>query len=425
MIARWRGRLLQVFAGLALAAPAAPSDASVPLCRARVVLDPPTAVVGQQVRYTLRILRRQDVMDVRWERNLSFPALRAEWLPGSSGGEAPGPDGESYRLFEERRALFPARTGLLEIPAASMICRGPRGEEAAEIAAATLTVVPAPEPVPDDWTGVVGEVRLRASASTTRLRLGESVRVRLVVEGAANVWDAKPRLIERLEAPELEVFTGEEDLARDAGRALTLRRYLTYDLVPRRAGRFVVPALSVTWLDPDTGRFMQARTEATPVDVEPAALTPPPADEPTEASPPRVPASRLPLGTLLLVPVAAGAAWWALRRRRPAGDAETGETQGDAMAEAQRHESAGDALAAAAALSRAVRLRLEPDVPDARNRSTEELFARVHDDAGRDLVVLLQRLDRARFTRDGSLSEVRSVREAIATLRDPHDEATP
>ena len=96
--------------GLALALPAAAAEA--PLCRTSVLVEPAEAFVGQAVLYRVRIEQRRDVVDLRWEESLSFPALRAEWIPTLTG---PG-SSEATLGVEERRVLFPSRAGRLALP---------------------------------------------------------------------------------------------------------------------------------------------------------------------------------------------------------------------------------------------------------------------------------------------------------------------
>ena len=68
------------------------------------------------------------------------------------------------------------------------------------------------------------------------------------------------------------------ELARDAGRWLRLRRYWTYDLVPRRAGRLELAEIRVPYFDPGTRRFAEAVLEPIAIDV--AAAPPDPAQRP-------------------------------------------------------------------------------------------------------------------------------------------------
>src|SRR5690606_26023523 len=100
-------------------APATPPPAA-PACLAETTLDPPRAVVGQQVLYRVRILRREGAAGLRWMQPLSFPSFRAEWLPGRSPDPRIAGIGAGRIVFEERRALFPARAGTLAIPPAAL-----------------------------------------------------------------------------------------------------------------------------------------------------------------------------------------------------------------------------------------------------------------------------------------------------------------
>ena len=104
------------------------SSGAEPLCRARVLLEPDDAVVGQQIVYRLQILRQLEVESVRFTRDLGFPSFRTEWLPGQSPDPAIADVGDHALIFEERRALFPVRAGELEIPAARLACVSARAD---------------------------------------------------------------------------------------------------------------------------------------------------------------------------------------------------------------------------------------------------------------------------------------------------------
>ena len=110
----------------ALLAPAAQAEG--PPCLTQVEVTPARAVVGQQVTYRARVMRRPDVGTVSWVQGLTFPSVRAEWLPGLAGQTRLVTKGTPYLVYEERRALFPLRAGHLEIGSrcAAERSRGPR-----------------------------------------------------------------------------------------------------------------------------------------------------------------------------------------------------------------------------------------------------------------------------------------------------------
>jgi hypothetical protein len=395
-----------------------------PLCRVMVSLDPPRAVVGQQVVYRLHIERRTDVAALRWERNLSFPAFRAEWLPGSVGRGSP--EGGSFQVFEERRALFPVRAGTFEIPEAGLLCRSAEGEEIVPIPAAELLVEEPPERGrPEGWQGLVGPVEMFVSVSPDELALGESVRVSVLVHGPANLWDLVPPLDAAALGPEFEIFSLPRSMARDSGRRLTLRRYFNYDLVPRRAGRFELPALRLVYFDPDVGRYgvTEARGPAftvrppSPEDGPEDPMAGPPAAPPVGDDGPAPGLAAWALAAAGSLGIAAGGLALLARARRRGRGASADREIAAALEEAEAAERAGEVARAAAALARALRAALASQMPEARALSTEELGGRARGEQARAWVALLARLDRLRFAGEGSPAELAAVRAAFRASR--------
>ncbi len=369
--------------------------------------------MGQQVHYRLRILRRRDVVSLEWETPLSFPTFRAEWLPGIAADDRVEREGETYLVFVERRALFPAHPGRLVVPGASLRCESADGQEIAAIPPLALQVDPLPEAGrPPGFNGLVGPVEVSASVAPERLPLGGSLRLSVVVQGPSNVWNAESPRGALARLPGVEVFERPAEMARDTGRTLVLRRYLGFDLVPHAAGALRLPDVRIPYFDPVAGRYAEARAFVPAVEVVPATAQP---VAPAEARPERiaepawsrgallaVAASALALLALLALAVAALRRW---RRRR-----------GDGVAASDAPSERGDRTAAAA---RALRASLARHVPGCSALSAEEILERLASGPGaaRDAALLLARIERARFARDAAPPDPGEVESALAGLR--------
>ena len=390
---------------LALALVAATASAAEPPCLVSVSVEPERSFVGQQVLYRLQILRRADVSSVAWVEPLSFPSLRAEWLPGSSPDPAIQNVGPHRLVFEERRALFPARAGDLAIPPARLACRldeGAGGESAeVEVPGARLHVEPLPSRGrPADFSGVVGPIEVASSVSAERVALGGSLSLTVTVSGAVNAWAAAPHLAE---LAGVDVYRRPPSVALDPGRVLVARRSFGYELVPRRSGSLVVPAVRVPWFDPARGEYRIAESPALEVAVAEAAAPP-------ERAPAPRPAARaesgnahsdagwrwalggaLSLAAAAIVLLAARIALWRLAPQRAARPL---------LASATRAIERGDAAEASTALAGALRAALEARLPGTRALSVEEIRARGGVDASfREVADALAQLDRDRFAR--------------------------
>jgi hypothetical protein len=392
----------------ALAATAGAGTAP-PRCAVAVELETDHAFVGQQVHYRLRILRRRDVVSLEWETPLSFPTFRAEWLPGVAADDRIEREGETYLVFVERRALFPAHPGRLTVPGASLRCASADGEEIAPIPALSLQVDALPEEGrPPGFGGLIGPVDVSASVAPERLSLGGSLRLSVVVQGASNVWTAEsPKgALERL--PGVEVFERPAEMARDTGRTLVLRRYLSFDLVPHAAGALRLPDVRVPYFDPVERRYAEARAFVPAVEVVEAPVP----DVEDEARPPEVAPTQRPsalprsaLAAFAAALAAAAVAWRWVRRA----------SRRDAAERILHGSLPGDEAAAAA---RALRLSLATDVPGAPSLSAEEILDRLAAPGpARDAALLLERIERARFAAGATRADLDEVERALAGLR--------
>ncbi|MDH3685252.1 MAG: hypothetical protein OEP95_03455 [Myxococcales bacterium] len=403
---------------VATASAAVSAAGSPPRCRLEVEVAPERPLVGEQVLYSLHILRRHDVSELRWEQPLTFPTFRAEWLPGAAADRTVVRSGETYQVYVERRALFAVHPGTLDLPPASVRCTTEGGEEIVEAPRRRLTVLPLPEAGrPADFEGIVGSVELTMTAAPEAIALGESVRLSVVARGPGNLWNARPRFVPELEPAEVEVFARPPESARDAGRALIVRRYFAFDLVPRTAGTLELPAVELAFFDPEAGRYRTARASGGRVSVAPERARPP---APTPSKPARASAEPLPAaprtiwlwGAGAIGAATVGLALWRRRRAAPDSWAEVTRLAAQARASADPEERARAACAA-------LRTALEAEWPGSRALSAEELAARTPD-AGpvHAAVRLIGRIESARF---GDRAETWSQEELeghLAALRD-------
>ena len=252
---------LLVLGGLASVA-----RAGAPLCHAEVVLAAPRAFVGEPLLHRVRITQRREVVDLRWETSLSFPALRVEPILGPGGPPEESADGQ---VIEERRVLFPARAGRLALPAARIACESAgRVETAAVPATELLAEEPPREGRPDGWAGLIGPVEVTSHVTPDRVELGESVSIVVTVRGATNVWAAPVSFADAFPTEVAELFERPPELTRDMGRTLVLHSYRSFDLVPRRAGALAIPELRIAYFDPGSRRYAEARAPAIPIEVE-------------------------------------------------------------------------------------------------------------------------------------------------------------
>jgi len=447
---RRRGPWLHIMVSFTLAVAA---HAEGPPCLASVEVTPARAVVGQQVAYIARVLRRPDVGTVSWVQGLSFPSLRAEWLPGLTGHMRLLKQGTPYLVYEERRALFPMRPGRLDIPSASLSCAlySPPGgigrSVAVEVPGSAVDVDEPPQSDrPRSWSGLVGPVDVKLAAEPPAVALGDTVRVTLTLVGDGNLWAAPAPFgqapFEGSDGPTAEVFARPPELTFDPGEHLHLRRVFAFELVPRRPGRLVIPSYELSFFDPTLRRFAVLKTEPIEIAVasqggEGAGRAFGPDGKHSEAASSAAPVlverrggavSLLALGGLAVV--VAGSAAVFLRRRR--GRRSAPNAMNEALQDAARARRAGNADAEHRALARAVRAGLERAVfahaersssahPATGALSADELAERAQGDHTlAAAAAILQADERARYAASGEGPDAPRLRAAADTLARRH-----
>ena len=300
--------------GIATATSAAKADA--PACIAEVDVVPARPVVGQQVRYRVRIFRRQDVPKVQWVHPPAFPHLRTEWLPGRAEDSQASRHGSRYLVREEHRALFPARPGRVSLPSFELECGGAH----VSVPRATLDVrEPPTHGRPSDFRGVIGPVQVQVAPERRKIRLGEAVGISVLVRGTSALWDVEPPFRNLGTHERYAIFPRRPELDIEAGQQVYLRRYFRFDFVPHEAGTLEIPAVEIPYYDPEARHFGRAASSRVAVEVAPRADTVPtrhPTISTTEAAGNGPTTAMLVTALLGIAALASGAAWRSGRHRR-------------------------------------------------------------------------------------------------------------
>ena len=241
----------------------------------RVEADRDTAYVGEQVnvrfdlcyRYHLRNPRLAEVPEYTgfWVKEL-FAATRLDPHRETI-------DGLPFQVAPLRHvALFPTASGSQTIDPLAITCSllddpifGRSRTLMVRSDALPIHVRPLPERgQPADFAGAVGEFAISVEAGPVDVGVGDPVTLRVAITGTGNIQNIpepalQPAAFEVYE-PKVEV---EEARSAD-GRYRAVKR-LEYILIPDRAGRLEVPAMSVTYFDPAAHRYRTA--SSSPVEI--------------------------------------------------------------------------------------------------------------------------------------------------------------
>lgn len=263
---------------VALALAAAKARADTPACLASATLSTTRAFVGQAVEHRVRVLRRTDVVEMRWEIAPDLVGFRVAMEPGRFVENRVEREGRHYLVYEERRLLVALRPGRLAISPSRLECvlhsatHGASRSERVALGGAEVEAVSVPETGrPAEWSGVVGRTTLELRTSASEVVLGGAVRLQVTLTGEGNVWDARPPFGDARRLAGAELLPGPVSEAVDTVPVLRVRRSFAFDLVPHLAGKLVLPPQVVVYFDPASGRFEHATSRAAAIDVREAA----------------------------------------------------------------------------------------------------------------------------------------------------------
>lgn len=241
--------------------------------------------LGQQTIFTWRFYRRIRVADPRLG-GLEFPGFAVESL-GEVRELQATVDGQVYLVSEIKKALFPQEEGRLTIPGPVLTCGVPvrrpgrrdglfddlfgrvqTEDHVLHTEPVEVRVRPLPAP-PPAFSGLVGRFDVRSEVSKRELQVGESTTFKVTVSGTGNA-----RMIGEPELPELAAFKVYDD--KPAGSVETteagVRGHKSFSkaLVPLTPGELELPALTLTYFDPEAGSYRTATAAPIRLSVSPA-----------------------------------------------------------------------------------------------------------------------------------------------------------
>jgi hypothetical protein len=193
--------------------------------------------------------------------------------------------GQKFLVNEIKKALFPQEEGKLTLPATRLECtvvfrrRGGSifddifsrsSGEAKVLNSRPIEVEVRPLPAaPSGYSGLVGDFKIAGKVSKLELQVRESATWKLTVSGTGNV-----QMIGEPPQPELASFKIYDEkptssINRSGGRISGSRSFSTA-LVPLEAGELTVPAVKLTYFDPEAGSYRTTQTSPVTLSVRPA-----------------------------------------------------------------------------------------------------------------------------------------------------------
>lgn len=217
---------------------------------------------------------------------LEFDGFLSTDLFEGSAGERQMPmvqlNGRNYLSVDiHKYLLYPQREGELVIPSHEFPFRvtipptpsyplGSMEQRSERTSKATIRVIPLPtEGKPKDFSGAVGHFTLQSEINTQTPSVGDALTIKLSIQGAGNLKVASapsPQFEAAFDsyAPETQY-----DYSVETGQ-LQEQKTITYTLIPRKQGRFVIPPISFSYFDPSSAKYITLSGKGYQIDVAPA-----------------------------------------------------------------------------------------------------------------------------------------------------------
>ena len=186
--------------------------------------------------------------------------------------------GESYKVADRLKyVLIPQQEGSIEIAPLVLDCEIVESDPTMDAFDAffngrmrsrvlkraseklTIEVQPLPQPKPDDFCGVVGELSMKGKWATSSITAGAAAHYQLEVSGNGNLkLMLPPTMNATAEMDVYDVATGEELELTTSGH----KGRVTYDytIVPKSAGKFTLDALTLSYYNSAKGKYERLTT---------------------------------------------------------------------------------------------------------------------------------------------------------------------
>ena len=250
--------------------------------------------VNEQVLYTFKLYQRVEARNLNLDMPYDDTLFRKEDL-GKAKRYSQVLNGISYDVHELSVALFPLKTGKAVIPPTilemDLVVRQPgkrRNDPFSRFfndpffgraARTERKVLTSPQlkldvqPLPEtgrlpDFQNLVGQFSIRSELGKTDLEAGDTTTLTVTISGTGNIMDAA------LPEPDLQgqfkVYPDQPEFKQAVyGNRIGGEKIFKFALIPYSEGRKTVPALTLSFFDPEKKTHVTARTRSLDLNVRP------------------------------------------------------------------------------------------------------------------------------------------------------------
>ena len=193
--------------------------------------------------------------------------------------------GEHFRSAVVKQfKLVPIQTGTITVSGYSMLCTLPEESSAPDkkrptdrslritAPAITISARELPEPVPAKHSGAVGIFSLNLIPNREKLKIGESLSLKLILSGTGSLLTVELPIIQLPES--FRQNPPEKTTLLDKGSETTSGSITSTTLAwPQSEGNFQIPAATLVVFNPDTQQFSTLRSKSLSIRVDAAPRT--------------------------------------------------------------------------------------------------------------------------------------------------------
>lgn len=223
----------------------------------RVAVSDVQPYVQQQVIYTMKLYQQQSIAD----GNVTEPEhadVQLERL-GLDKSYVEQVDGHEYSVLERKYALFPQRSGLIELPAITLRARIVLGTRSSRFFAQdtqtivvrgqslSLDVLPVPQKYGARWWLASSDVAATAVWEPEQAKLGEPLTLAVTVT-ASGVLPAQIPVLPDPNVAGVRLYPDGSRAAKKAGsEGIVSQRVSRWTIVPTQPGEIAVAPFELTW----------------------------------------------------------------------------------------------------------------------------------------------------------------------------------
>jgi len=123
-----------------------------------------------------------------------------------------------------------------------------------------IKVKPLPGIKPDDFSGVVGKLNLKAVLNKDSVNVNDAVNFKVIISGNGNLKIAATPSLKL--SPDIEVYDPKiSDEINNGLNGSSGQKTFEYLLIPRHYGDFTIPAISYSYFNTSAGRYENLKTE--------------------------------------------------------------------------------------------------------------------------------------------------------------------